>query len=351
MALALAAVLAVGALGVPSAGADRLKDAKDHLSVVQDRIKARRARLADLERSMNRIAKRIDETQSELAEISEQLDRVAKQLAVARAEYEKLRDQMNDRIRAAYIQGPGGPMELVLTAPTYNDLMERLDILEHMTLTDSQIAEQLRAVAEELQLRSDQLTALQRRRTVLLEELSRRRAELQDTFAEQRKLLTYLAHQKALIENEITRLQPFAFCPVDGPHAFSDDFGAPRTAGGYHPHGGNDILAPNGTPIVAPFDGKATVSRSTLGGLSIYVHGTYGYVYNAHLIRVGKTGDVKAGDVIGFVGTSGDARGGTPHDHFEWHPDTVPSHAHESPYGFDRIGDAIDPFPFLSQVC
>jgi murein DD-endopeptidase MepM/ murein hydrolase activator NlpD len=129
---------------------------------------------------------------------------------------------------------------------------------------------------------------------------------------------------------------PLHICPVQGDGFFSDDFGAPRYAGGYHPHAGNDIFAPLGTPIVAPFNGSATATPNSLGGLAVKVYGSQGYVYNAHLVEYGKLGIVRAGQVIGYVGNSGDALGGPTHDHFEWHPGN---------------GPAVDPYPFLRQVC
>ncbi len=70
---------------------------------------------------------------------------------------------------------------------------------------------------------------------------------------------------------------------------------------------------------------------------------------NAHLSRFGHLGYVRAGTVIGYVGQTGDAL--TPHDHFEWHPWNVPDPVHVAPSGFSRILDAIDPYPFLNQVC
>ncbi|MFL5767429.1 MAG: murein hydrolase activator EnvC family protein [Actinomycetota bacterium] len=356
VAVIAAASLTLGVLGSASVQAvaaqtNTLHQAQDHLSALQKRIKARRAKLAHLEHHMNMTAKRIDHTQSALAEIQHQLDHVAVKLAEARAEITKLQDEMNQRIRAAYIQGPGTPIELVLTAPTYNSLVERLSILDHMTQTDAELADQIKAVAAQLQARTQQLTDLQQQRTDLLNLLNERRQKLQSSYDEQHKLLSYLADQRAIVMQQITALQPFAVCPVMGPRAYSDDFGAPRTAGGYHPHAGNDILAPMGARIVAPFDGTATASHDTLGGLTVNVTGADGYVYNAHLSRIGKTGQVRAGDVVGYVGNSGDARGGPTHDHFEWHPNSIPSHPHKSPYGFTKVGDAIDPYPFLMQVC
>jgi murein DD-endopeptidase MepM/ murein hydrolase activator NlpD len=351
VALTLGVVGNAAVLGNVAVQADTLHQAKDHLSALQKRIKARRQKLARLEREMNRTAKRIDHTQSALAEIQRHLDHVAVRLAETRSQVAKLQDQMNQRIRAAYIQGPGTPIELVLTAPTYNALVERLSILDHMTQSDAELADQIRAVQAQLQQRTQQLTDLQAQRTELLHQLNDRREKLQSSYDEQHKLLSYLAEQRAIVMQQITALQPFAVCPVMGPRAFSDDFGAPRTAGGYHPHAGNDILAPMGARIVAPFDGTATAGHDTLGGLTVNVTGANGYVYNAHLSKIGKTGKVRAGDVIGYVGNSGDAQGGPTHDHFEWHPNQIPSHPHKSPYGFTRVGDAIDPYPFLMQVC
>jgi len=148
-------------------------------------------------------------------------------------------------------------------------------------------------------------------------------------------------------------------CPVQvaqGRGYFSDDFGAPRFAGGFHHHAGNDILAPLGSPIVAPFDGRAQATPNSLGGLAVTVFGAHGWVYNAHLVQYGKLGEVKAGTVIGFVGNTGDAAGGPTHDHFEWHPQPLPPPPlHVSPYGESVIGPptapGIDPFPFLQAVC
>jgi murein DD-endopeptidase MepM/ murein hydrolase activator NlpD len=138
---------------------------------------------------------------------------------------------------------------------------------------------------------------------------------------------------------------------VDQPRGYSDDFGAPRYGGGYHLHAGNDIFAPRGTPIRAPFAGTASNASNSLGGLSVYVTGALGYVYNAHLSSIGTLGSVSAGTIVGYVGDSGDAQGGATHDHFEWHPNAIPSNPHVSPYGQSVIGGAIDPYPYLNSVC
>lgn len=144
--------------------------------------------------------------------------------------------------------------------------------------------------------------------------------------------------------------EPFRRCPVTGPVYYDDDFGDRRTVGGYHPHWGNDVAAPTGRAIVAPFDGYAIGHRdSWFAGLYVTVFGEHGYARNVHLSRFGKLGAVRTGDVVGYVGATGDARG--PHDHFEWHPWALTRTLHRAPSGHRRVMDAIDPYPFLNRAC
>lgn len=127
-------------------------------------------------------------------------------------------------------------------------------------------------------------------------------------------------------------------CPVDRPRIFSNDFGDPRTAGGEHTHEGIDLVAPFGTPVRAPFDGRVREGTNPRGGLVVWVDGARGYTYNAHLLRTAGLGGrrVRAGEVIGYVGNSGAARGGPPHLHFEWHPGR---------------GRAVNPYAWLNDLC
>jgi hypothetical protein len=51
------------------------------------------------------------------------------------------------------------------------------------------------------------------------------------------------------------------------------------------------------------------------------------------------------------VGNTGDAAGGPTHDHFEWHPKSMPSGLWRSAYGQAELNGAIDPYPYLRVVC
>ena len=132
-------------------------------------------------------------------------------------------------------------------------------------------------------------------------------------------------------------LQGYVF-PILGATNYSNDYGAPRASTG-RGHEGNDIFAAEGTPIVALADGVLDrVGWNSIGGYRFWLYDAYGNAfYHAHLSAFSPLAldgaRVRAGDVIGFVGHTGDAAGTPPHLHFEVHPGN---------------GGPTNPFPFLN---
>jgi hypothetical protein len=112
--------------------------------------------------------------------------------------------------------------------------------------------------------------------------------------------------------------------PVGGFATFTDDWGAPR-GNGTRTHKGNDIFAAFDTPVRAPVDGVLRYSQEGLGGNAAYVTAPDGtYYYMAHLNSfapgLASGAPVTQGQFIGLNGDSGNAKGGSPHVHFEIHP-------------------------------
>jgi murein DD-endopeptidase MepM/ murein hydrolase activator NlpD len=114
--------------------------------------------------------------------------------------------------------------------------------------------------------------------------------------------------------------------PVYGPSSFTDTFGAPRSdvPGGWH-HG-DDIFAPLGAPVLAVAAGTVfSVGWNAVGGNRLWLRdGAGNLYYYAHLSAFSPMAvngnKVNAGDVLGFVGNTGDAQGTPYHLHFEIHP-------------------------------
>jgi LysM repeat protein len=124
-------------------------------------------------------------------------------------------------------------------------------------------------------------------------------------------------------------------CPVRGSVTFMNDWGFPRSGGRFHE--GNDLFAARGTPAVAVVGGTATQKTGQIGGRQVTLLGDDGATYHyTHLDGFGTAGRVGAGTVIGYIGTTGNAAGGTPHVHFEVHP---------------RGGAAVNPYPLIRPAC
>jgi murein DD-endopeptidase MepM/ murein hydrolase activator NlpD len=108
---------------------------------------------------------------------------------------------------------------------------------------------------------------------------------------------------------------------AEGRPAFTDDFGAVRPGG--RKHQGNDIFADEGTAIIAVDEGALRFAEDPIGGHAFYLTANDRSVYyGAHLSAYEGPSprQVVAGEIIGYVGHSGNAATTAPHLHFEVHP-------------------------------
>ena len=115
--------------------------------------------------------------------------------------------------------------------------------------------------------------------------------------------------------------------PIFGPVAYADTYGVPRSDRKYH-HG-DDIFGSLGQPVLATTDGILfKVGYDKIGGYKLWLLDRKGnQFYYAHLSAystvVANGAHVRAGQVIGFMGNTGDAEGTPVHLHFEVHPVTL----------------------------
>lgn len=122
-------------------------------------------------------------------------------------------------------------------------------------------------------------------------------------------------------------------CPVAGESTYDDSYGWARSGG--RRHKGIDMVAERGTPVAAARDGEVTFKNSRLGGKSAWLYTADGAkFFYAHLNDwEGESRTVEAGEVIGYVGSTGNAGG--PHLHFESH----------------YSGSTENPYPAVVEAC
>lgn len=144
-----------------------------------------------------------------------------------------------------------------------------------------------------------------------------------------------LKRRKAPAVAERLTAKRFAFPVYATDASVADDFGAARQIGA---HQGNDVFAAFGAPVLAVTDGELSkVGTLPISGNRLWLTSDAGdEFFYAHLSAFSPAAvdgrRVKAGQVIGFTGNTGDAEPTPPHVHFEIHPGG---------------GDAIDPHPIL----
>lgn len=246
------------------------------------------------------------------------------------------RDEVKKRAIAAYTSGGVNRINELLSVRDFNDFTRRIHFIDAVAKLDRRVVDDYVKTRSAANADLGDVEAKVEKLRGQVQDAEVEAAAANEAFTQSQVSVNDLRSGQAIAVNG------FVF-PVAGPHAFTDTFGAPRMPGTpyAHKHQGNDIFAPLGTPLVACERGVVFhINTDFLGGQGLWVVGESGTrYYYAHLSAYapGLHEDqvVEAGDLVGFVGDTGNARGGPMHLHFEIHPNG---------------GPAIDPYPLLKAA-
>jgi murein DD-endopeptidase MepM/ murein hydrolase activator NlpD len=338
--IALALVLILGpATLTTSAGAQS----------AAEEVEAAQSRYNQVRREAFAATARYEEANSALVSTREEIAATQRALDGARKRISGLQDQLDDRAGAAYRLGSTSTWDVLLEAQDLSEFSDRLVYLDRIAQDDADLATRVGVISEELRRLETNLSRLEEEQEAVAEKAQREQQIVQDRLAEAQEILKEaefeLKQEQAAAlmaagggsasPGQIQTVAGAALqaCPAPGT-SFGDSFGAPRSGG--RSHAGVDMMGPYGGPIYAALPGSVSFSSSSLGGNQAYVHSAGGtYTFYAHLQGYnGSSRSVSAGELIGFIGDTGNATG-TPHLHFEYHPN----------------GSLVNPTPFVSAVC
>lgn len=358
--------------------------ARAALSAIEANLVAARSELRVVEGQVALAEGVLVEAEFAVAAAEERVVEAEKTLAATAAELAEARDIMAGQISNSYkfgsvatgimalrvMENAGSPEEVLHGMHALGSvidfqgrIVERVAQLEAQHAADLAETEDAKAAAEsERDVAASALAAVEARRAEAVAVAARIAqqqanqqallAELQQSAANTEEILVQLAAERQDLEAELAASRGAGpnglLCPVT-PSWFSNDWGYPRSGG--RTHKGTDVFADIGTPIIAMRSGtikevdhvdsyRPGSNSGDLGGKWISYWTNPGeYWYWAHLdsIAAGMAPGVaiSPGDVIGYVGKTGNAYGTPPHVHV----------------GHYFNGSAVNPYPDLDAAC
>ena len=317
----------------------------NRISGLEGQIKAAQGRLS-------RVQSSLDQKRAELLRVRNRLEVVRDQLERARRELSTGKKVLAARLIEIYKADQPDALTVVLEADGFGDLLERTEFLDRISDQDRGTVERVRRLRDRVQRQANELASLERRTeevamTILRErdqiaatrnQLVGSQAELRGTRNDRRAVLERVRNTRvddekelASLEREQERVQATlagAASPSAGPikrgsgqliwpvnGTITSPFG-PRWG---RLHAGLDISGGEGTPIRAAASGRVVIAAPT-GGYGNYTcvqHGGNLSTCYAHQSRLGTSSgaSVRQGQVIGYVGNTGNSFGA--HLHFE----------------------------------
>ena len=328
--LAMILVATVGFASVASAE-------QTEVQKLQEQIKALKGDVERAGEAYSAAYWQLDQTRAEIAKVDGELAASQERLNAVNA-------RLAQRATEMYRSGGVDYMAILLSSDDFDDMLVRLEYIQRVGEQDAAIIGEVEVLKADLATRREQLESLKNSQaeaaTALKREAERIESELKAQQAKydrlQRELAAAIAREKARTGTTTAKAGPNGMVfPVRGPNYYNDTWGAARSGG--RTHKGTDIMAARGTPCVAVLAGSVRSKDNSLGGKTIWLTADNGWAfYYAHLDSYKVTsGRVSAGQVIGYVGSTGNASASAPHLHFEIHPNG---------------GAAVNPYSYLKQM-
>jgi len=289
-------------------------------------------------------------------------------LDIAKKELAECKEILEGRVDSIYRGGNMDFILVILGAKDFENFLSRLSYMRKICEKDAKVLEDVEQLKKEMEIRDQQLIESKAQQRIVLNKIDAEKTSLESALKEKQAILGSInADIRKLEEEEKRRVEAerrralenskknpgnsggggnsaylpdssFRF-PVAHPYSYCDSWHAPRSGGRVHL--GCDIFALRGTHALACVNGRVLrMSNGGLGGIGITLQDKSGNTYYyGHLDGYASgiyTGmQVTAGQLIGYVGDTGNAKGTPPHVHFEIHPGG---------------GSAINPYPILKLV-
>ncbi|MBD5551857.1 MAG: peptidoglycan DD-metalloendopeptidase family protein [Lachnospiraceae bacterium] len=353
---------------------EQLQSALTDIKALKEQLEGEKASLENyvvaLDNDLAEIQKKISELNGRIVEKEQEIQETEEELEAAICKQEEQYEAMKLRIQMMYEQNDNYYLEMILKAESFGDLLNKLDYIQLVAEYDDQKLQEYKLIREYVEICKAELdaekevldaakTGVEQEEASMEQLISDKQAEIvakqsdignkaaaieeyEADIKAQNELIASLeaavaAERKRIAEENRSKLtyDGGMFCfPAPSYTRISDDYGnrIHPTLGVEQFHNGIDLASPNGSPILAAYDGEV-VAAAYSGSMGNYVmidHGDslYTIYMHASALYVSKGDIVAKGEQIAAVGSTGRSTG--PHLHFS----VRKSGSYVSPWGY-----------------
>ncbi|WP_438447358.1 murein hydrolase activator EnvC family protein [Gorillibacterium sp. sgz5001074] len=336
---------------------------------LKGKIELEKKNYAQLKADIEQQGKQLEDLNKQLGDVNKQLNDAAQKLGEAEKRVESRDSMLRSRVRLMYMNGSVSYMEVLLSATSFGDFIERFQNLKTIVTKDEEILEanihdketialekkeiekklsEVKGLYAQAEAVKQNLQKQEKQKEVAIASLSKQEKDAEEISEEAEKAVENLVKQKQALRNKLLEEQRKEAAaksgkapsskpaysggklawPVPASTTITSEFGyrIDPIAKVNKLHKGMDIAAPKGTTIVAADDGTVILASWVSGyGNTVVIDHDNGLVtWYGHMsaISVSEGDTVKRGSKVGEVGSTGDSTGN--HLHFEVRTDAGP---------------------------